>query len=60
VYCYSVLPIQADKGRRGTVTNGQASVNPGITRKQTIPEEKLGAVGGSNRDTDDDEDDDDE
>ena len=53
------LTIQADKGRRGTVSNVPASANPGIAQK-TIPEEKGGAVGGTNRDTDDDEDDDDD
>ena len=52
--------VQADKGRRGTVSNGQASVNPGISKKETIPEEKLGAVGGTNRDSDDDDEDDDD
>ena len=55
----NLISVQVDKGRRGTVTNGQASVNPGIAQK-TIPEEKGGAVGGVDRDTDDDEDDDDE
>ena len=54
-----LFTIQADKGRRGTVSNGQSSINPGIAQK-TIPEEKGGAVGGTNRDTDDDEDDDDD
>ena len=53
------LTTQADKARRGTVSNGQTSVNPGISaKKESIPEEKVGAVGG--RDTDDDEDDDDD
>lgn len=56
---YSLLTIQADKGRRGTVSNGQASANPGISKKETIPEEK-GAVGGTNRDSDDDDEDDDD
>ena len=55
----SLFTIQEDKGRRGTVSNGQTSVNPGIAQK-TIPEEKGGAVGGIDRDIDDDEDDDDE
>ena len=55
----NLISVQVDKGRRGTVTNGQTSVNPGVAQK-TIPEEKGGAVGGVDRDTDDDEDDDDE
>jgi len=54
--CDVFLP-QTDKGRRGTVSNGQASLNPGTVRSDSIPEEK-GAVGGPNRDSDDSFDDD--
>jgi len=56
-YCYDVFLPQTDKGRRGTVSNGQASLNPGTVRSDSIPEEK-GAIGGPNRDSDDSFDDD--
>ena len=51
------LLVQVDKNRRGTVSNGQTSRNPGTVK--SIPEEK-GAVGGPSRDSDDDSFDDDE
>jgi len=53
----TLVPPQADKNRRGTVSNGQTSLNPGVRHSDSIPEEK-GAVGGPSQASDDSFDDD--